>query len=65
MSDDKTKVGGQDRARINVHEPYELEDAAKSLGVSKDRVKEAVAAVGDRRAKVEYFLQSGERKSNR
>jgi len=26
MADDKTKVGGQDRARVALGEPYEVED---------------------------------------
>jgi hypothetical protein len=59
MSDDKTKVGGQDRERINVHEDYELRDWSKSLGVTPERLKEAVAAVGDRAEKVREFLKAG------
>jgi hypothetical protein len=59
MSDDKTKVGGQDRERINVHEDYELRDWSKSLGVTPERLKEAVAAVGDRADKVREFLKAG------
>jgi hypothetical protein len=47
MSDDKTKVGGQDRKRINVNEEYELRDWATALGVTPDELREAVAAVGD------------------
>ncbi|CAM5789332.1 DUF3606 domain-containing protein [Rhizobacter sp. Root404] len=58
MSDDKTKVGGQDRARINIDEDYELADWSKKFGVSKERLKEAVAAVGDRASRVESYLQS-------
>jgi Protein of unknown function (DUF3606) len=33
MPDDKSKPGGQDRARINVNEPYELRDWARKFGV--------------------------------
>lgn len=47
MSDDKSKSGGQDRKRINVHEDYELRDWSKSLNVTPDELKKAVAAVGD------------------
>jgi hypothetical protein len=57
MSDDKTKSGGQDRKRINVHEDYELRDWAKSLNTSPERVKEAVQAVGDRADKVREYLR--------
>jgi hypothetical protein len=47
MSDDKTKVGGQDRTRINIHEDYELRDWSKKFGVSRDELKKAVQKVGD------------------
>ena len=57
MSDDKAKVGGQDRKRINVNEDYELRDWSKKFGVTTDQLKKAVAAVGDRADKVEAHLQ--------
>ncbi|PYY13462.1 MAG: DUF3606 domain-containing protein [Acidobacteria bacterium] len=47
MSDDKSKVGKQDRDRINVHQDYELRDWAKRFGVSKDELKKAVESVGN------------------
>ncbi|MDH0734836.1 DUF3606 domain-containing protein [Achromobacter spanius] len=46
MSDDLTNRGPQDRARINVHEDHELRYWTKELGVSEERLKEAVMAVG-------------------
>ena len=46
MSDSKASVGKQDRDRINVDEDYELRDWSKSLGVSPDELKSAVAKVG-------------------
>jgi hypothetical protein len=58
MSDDKTKAVGQDRDRINVNEDYEVNDWSKKFGVTKERLKEAVAAVGDRVSRVESYLQS-------
>ena len=58
MSDDKSKSGGQDRQRINVHEDYELRDWAKSLNTTPERIKEAVQAVGDRAEKVREYLGS-------
>ena len=61
MSDDKQKVGGQDRARINVNEDYELRDWSKKFGVSPDQLKKAVAAVGDRADAVERHLKGSER----
>ncbi|MFF7060805.1 DUF3606 domain-containing protein [Achromobacter sp. AGC78] len=46
MSDDLTNRGPQDRARINVNEDHELRYWTKELGVSEERLKEAVKAVG-------------------
>jgi hypothetical protein len=60
MADDTTKSGGQDRARINIHQDYELRDWAKSLNTTPERIKEAVQAVGDRADKVREYL--GEKK---
>ncbi|HEY8050784.1 MAG TPA: DUF3606 domain-containing protein [Ramlibacter sp.] len=57
MSDDKTKSGGQDRERINVHQDYELRDWAKSMNTTPERIKEAVQAVGDRAEKVREYLR--------
>ena len=36
MADDKTQPGGQDRARININEDYEVRDWSQKLGVSPD-----------------------------
>ncbi|MCS3505028.1 DUF3606 domain-containing protein [Achromobacter sp. JUb104] len=46
MSDDLTNRGPQDRARINVNEDHELRYWTKELGVSEQRLKEAVKSVG-------------------
>ncbi|CAM5793115.1 DUF3606 domain-containing protein [Rhizobacter fulvus] len=59
MSDDQTNASGQDRKRINVNQDYELRDWSKKFGVTPDRLKEAVAAVGDRAEKVEAYLKGG------
>ena len=58
MADDKSNTGGQDRARINVHQDYELRDWARSLNTTPERIKEAVEAVGDRAEKVREYLKS-------
>ena len=58
MSDDKTQTHGQDRERINVHQEYELRDWSRSLGVTPEELKKAVAAVGDRADKVREYLRS-------
>jgi hypothetical protein len=64
MPDNKQKSGGQDRKRINVHEDYELRDWSDKFGVTKERLKEAVQAVGDSADKVQEYLKSGERGSS-
>jgi hypothetical protein len=57
MSDDKSNRGGQDRARINLHEDYEVRDWSKSLGTTPERLREAVQAVGDRADAVREYLR--------
>ncbi|WP_019370818.1 MULTISPECIES: DUF3606 domain-containing protein [unclassified Sphingomonas] len=57
MADDKTKVGGQDRQRISLSEDYEVRDWTESFGVSKERLVEAVNAVGDRADDVREYLK--------
>jgi len=57
MADDKTKVGGQDRQRISLSEDYEVQEWTKSFGVSKDKLVEAVNAVGDRADDVREYLK--------
>jgi hypothetical protein len=56
MPDDKTKVGGQDRARIDMSEDYEVRDWTESFGVSKERLQQAVDAAGDRADDVREWL---------
>ena len=58
MSDDKTKRGAQDRARINVHQDHELRDWAKSLGVDEHDLRNAVGVVGDNAERVREYLKN-------
>jgi hypothetical protein len=58
MADDKSKSGGQDRDRINVHQDYELKNWAKTMNTTPERVKEAVKAVGDRADEVREYIES-------
>jgi hypothetical protein len=58
MSDDKCNSQGQDRQRINIHQEYELRDWSKSLGVTPEELKKAVASVGDRADKVREYLSA-------
>ena len=46
MSDDKTKTGGADRARINLSEAYEVRDWAERFGVSEDELRAAAIKAG-------------------
>jgi hypothetical protein len=57
MTDDKTKRGPADRARINVHEDYELRDWAERFHISPEKLKDAVAKVGPMAANVAKYLQ--------
>ncbi|RSV39931.1 DUF3606 domain-containing protein [Sphingomonas sp. ABOLE] len=57
MADDKTQVGGQDRKRVSLSEDYEVRDWMESFGVSKDKLVEAVNAVGDRADDVRAYLK--------
>jgi hypothetical protein len=56
MADDTTEVGGQDRKRINLSEDYEVTDWCKSLGVTEEQLRMAVAAVGDEADEVRVHL---------
>jgi hypothetical protein len=57
MADDKTKTGGQDRARISLSEDYEVRDWTSSLGVDEATLRGAVQAVGDRADDVREYLK--------
>ena len=61
MSDDKTKVGGQDRTRISLSEDYEVRDWSNKFGVTPDELKAAVKAVGNEAAAVEAYLKGNKR----
>jgi len=46
MSDDLTKRRPQDSSKINIHESWELEWWSKHFGVTKEKLIQAVKAVG-------------------
>lgn len=46
MSDDTKNRGPADRARVNVHESWELSYWSKKFGVSAEQLKESVKRVG-------------------
>ena len=64
MADDLTSRGGRDRARIDIHQDYELRDWSKKFGVSPEELKKAVADVGTEADKVEVRLRESKSGSN-
>ena len=58
MSDDTSKKGMQDRARINTSEDYELRYWSEKFGVSRDQLKAAVNKVGNSVSAVEKELKA-------
>jgi hypothetical protein len=57
MSDDKTQRGSPDNKRIDIHDPDEVRHWSKSLGVTPEQLKEAVARVGTSAQKVRESLR--------
>jgi len=58
MADDKSNVGAPDRDRINMSEDYEARGWAERFGVSRERLQEAVDAVGSSADKVRGYLKA-------
>ena len=56
MSDDKNKQDGRDRNQVGADQDYEVQYMADKLNASKERVKEAIKAVGNDRQKIEEYL---------
>lgn len=46
MADNLEDRGTQDRSRINVNEPWELQYWSKHFGVTEDQLRTAVQAAG-------------------
>lgn len=57
MSDDKSQTGGEDPKRISLREDYEVRDWSQKFGVNEERLRAAVAKVGDRADDVEQELR--------
>jgi len=55
--DDKTKTGNPDNKLINLNENYEVEYWTKELGCSREKLKEAVVAVGNSAVAVREYLK--------
>jgi 3-oxoacyl-[acyl-carrier-protein] synthase III len=54
--DDLKKTGFQDRSKINMHEPHEVQYWTKHLGISKEQLQKAVDKVGNAAAAVKKEL---------
>jgi 3-oxoacyl-[acyl-carrier-protein] synthase III len=54
--DDLKKTGFQDRSKINMHEPHEVQYWTKHLGISKEQLQKAVDKVGNSAAAVKKEL---------
>jgi hypothetical protein len=54
--DDLKKTGFQDRSKINMHEPHEVQYWTKHLGISKQQLQKAVDKVGNSAAAVKKEL---------
>jgi hypothetical protein len=59
MADNLKQRGGQDRTRIDVGQAHELRHWSEKFGVSKERLTQAVEAVGTQADKVEQHLRAG------
>ena len=57
MADDLKETGRQDDQRINVDQDHELSYWSQKLGVSRDRLREAVAKAGPMVRNVERHLR--------
>ena len=57
MSDDLSKRGGADRARINIHEQHEVEYWTHALGCSREDLVQAVQKAGVMADDVRAYLR--------
>ncbi|HET7729850.1 MAG TPA: DUF3606 domain-containing protein [Usitatibacter sp.] len=56
MSDNKQDRGSPDRDRIDINDADEVRNWTKSLGVSREKLEEAVRAVGPMASRVREHL---------
>lgn len=64
MPDNKVQPRARDHERIDIHHEYALCAWARHFNASEKRIKEAVAAVGDRVGKVREHLSAERPSSN-
>lgn len=56
MPDDLTNRGPRDRARVNIHEAYEVAYWTRHFGVTEQQLRNAVSRVGVMVADIKRFL---------
>lgn len=56
MADDKTKIAPEDSNRINIHEDYEVSYWTGALGITKEKLQEAVQQAGTSAKAVREYL---------
>jgi hypothetical protein len=57
MADDKSNVGGQDRARVAGGEDYEVRHFAEQNGISVEQAEQLIARHGNNREELERAVQ--------
>lgn len=66
MSEDKSKRGPVDWGRIEMHEQCEVDFWTRKFGVTRDKLQQAVTAVGASASQVESWLKrNGQRHTER
>lgn len=55
--DDKSKKGKGDDSRININESYELQYWSEKLNISRNDLRDAIAAVGPNADDVTQYLK--------
>jgi hypothetical protein len=53
MADDKSNVGGQDRARVAGGQDYEVRDFAEANGISIEQAEQLIQRHGNNREELE------------
>lgn len=59
MSDDKNVRAPQDSSRVAMGEDYEVRYWTDRFGIARERLEEAVAAVGNSVERIEEYLRKG------
>jgi hypothetical protein len=57
MADDTSLRGARDRSRIDMDQDYEVRDAMKAFGATREELQAAIRKVGNKRADVEAELR--------